>query len=429
MKKLLAMLLALLLLLAMTAGCGEKKVEGAAGAPAAGDASAVSTTEDVQSRLFVGPVYDEWSDMTDEELYEMAKKETGTVTVYGSSSRLPKIANMFMADYPGVSAEAYDLDGGEAKDKIRIEAQTGNYNADVLQCSDTNGAMYFEFFPEGYLETYYPRDIAADCVDESLLKYGMPFYTGLSFWYYNTKAFPDGSPVTNVWDFVETNPDGTQKYDIICKNIGEEDTYLALFCTYIQNADKMAEAYKAKYGTDVEYTYDADELGFAANNAGYEWIYRLSQMKMTFDGDGDNIVRAVHESVDANKPLLGLASAGKVVNRDDNGYNIAWIVDIEPYANMMNVNYLYLVKGGDNPAGARLFIRYMLGGPDGSARGLAAQMKEGNWSVRHGYTFSGNPFSIAESSAITPDTEGIYEVYLDAQDFWTYWLSKSKFTK
>ena len=427
MKKLLAMLLALVMLFALAAGCGEKEAEGGA-APDAAPGTAAGT-EETGDKLFVGPVYDEWSDKTDAELYELAKKDSGTITIYGSSSRLPKIANMFTADYPGLKAEAYDLDQGEAKDKIRIEAQTGNFNADVLQCSDTNGALYYEFFPEGYLKTYYPRDIAADCVEESLLRFGMPFYTGLSFWYYNTKAFPDGCPVTNVWDFVELNADGTQKYDIICKNIGEEDTYLALFCTYIQNADQMAEAYKSKYGKEIEYTYDADELGFEANNAGYEWIYRLSQLKMTFDGDGDNIVRAVHESIDAERPLLGLASAGKVVNRDDNGYDIAWVVDVEPYANMMNVNYLYLVEGGDNPAGARLFIRYMLGGADGTARGLAAQMKEGNWSVRNAYTYEGNPFSIAESTAITPDTTAIYEVYLDAQDFWTYWLSKSKFTK
>lgn len=427
MKKLLALILALSMTLCLFAGCGSSKAP-AADAPAAEGGEAVVPAQEGDEPLFVGPVFDDWSEKTDAELYEMAKAEGGVITVYGSSSRLAKIATNFMQDFPGLQAEAYDLDQEEAKDKIRIEAETGNANADVLQCSDTNGALYYEFFPEGYLETYYPKDICDDIYDKDLLKYGMPFYTGLSFWYYNTAAYPDACPVTNVWDFFDKNEAGEQKYQIFCKNIGEETTYLALFCTFIHNADKLAEAYKAKFGTDVEYTYDADALGFEAENAGYEWLYRLSQMQMTFDGDGDNIVEAVHRS-SAEEPVLGLASGGKVVNRDENGYNIAWITTVDPYINMLNVNYLYVVKDNDNPAGSRLFIRYMLGGADGTAKGLAMQMKEGNWSVRNGYTYEGNPFGIADSGAIVPDIAAIYEVYPDAQDFWMYWLSKSPFTK
>jgi len=423
MKKLLALVLALLMTAALLAGCGAKKEE----APAADGTAAAPEPINEKGATFVGPVYDDWSDKTDAELYEMAKAEGGTIIIYGASSRLPKIATNFCKEYEGLEAEAYDLDSEEAKDKIRIEAETGNANADILQGSDVNGAMYYEFSPEGFLETYYPRDIC-EKIDPELLTYGMPFYTGLSTWYYNTASFPDGCPITNVWDFVDVNADGSQKYDIICKNIGEEPSYLALFCTYIANADLMAEAYKEKFGTDVEYTYDADALGFEANNAGYEWIYRLSQMKMTFDGDGDNIVEAVHLS-DSDKPVLGLASAGKITNRDENGYNIAWVTNIKPYTYQMNVNYLYMVNGSDNPAGARLFIRYLLGGADGQAKGLALQMKEGNWSIRSDYTYEGNPFGIAESGAIAPQIGAVYEMYPDAQDFWTYWLSKSPYTK
>ena len=44
---------------------------------------------------------------------------------------------------------------------------------------------------------------------------------------------------------------------------------------------------------------------------------------MTFIGDGDEIVEAVANST-ADKLVLGLASAGKIGNRDDNGWAIAY---------------------------------------------------------------------------------------------------------
>ena len=37
-----------------------------------------------------GPIYDEWSDMTDEQLYELAKAEKGELTVYATSSKMLK---------------------------------------------------------------------------------------------------------------------------------------------------------------------------------------------------------------------------------------------------------------------------------------------------------------------------------------------------
>ena len=36
-----------------------------------------------------------------------------------------------------------------------------------------------------------------------------------------------------------------------------------------------------------------------------------------------------------------------------------------------------------------------------------------------------NPATLEECGAIEGDLEGIYSLFLDAQDMWTYWLAKN----
>jgi iron(III) transport system substrate-binding protein len=238
--------------------------------------------------------------------------------------------------------------------------------------------------------------------------------------------FPDGAPVSNWWDIVEKDENGNNKFNIVCANVGGDDTYITFYANMILNGDRLAEGYLQKYGQPIEYTYDASVLpDIPAENAGYELLYRLSQSKMTFIDDGDDIVDAVQGS---SVPTLGLASAGKITNRDDNGWPVAWVTELAPFPNMMNTNYLYVVTGTDNPAGARLFIRYLMGGTDGQGQGFKPFTKEGNWSIRDDYNNTNNPFPIAESGAIAGDMEHVHDIFLDVKDFWDYWLAESPFT-
>ena len=372
-----------------------------------------------------GPIYDEWSEKTDEELYEEAKAEGGELTVYATSSKMLKAEEKFEEAWPGIDLVIYDLDQDEVLSKCKTEAETGNITADVLQAKDVNGDVFFDFYEEGYCTAFYPKDICAH-IDEGLLRYGYPLYASQSFWYYNTEAFPDGSPVNNWWQIIEKDENGNQKYRLFTKEIGQETAYLSLFASFIVNADQMAAAYEAAYGEPLEYTYDASSFEFPVpeNNAGVEYLWRFSQMKMTFIGDGDELVLAVHNST-ADDPALCLASGGKIGNRDESGYNIGWCVGLAPYTGLQNCEYMYAVEGGGNPAGARLFIRFITGGVDGKSGGLKPFQKEGNWVVRDDVESDWNPASLAECGAIEGDLEAIYSVYLDTQDMWTYWLSKN----
>lgn len=374
---------------------------------------------------FFGPTYDDWSTKTDEELYEMAKEEGGEITVYATSSKMLKEEENFEEAYPGLDLVIFDMDQDEVLSKCEIEADTGNVTADVLQAKDVNGDVFYDFYEAGYCSAFYPQDIC-EHIDDEMLRYGYPLYQSQSFWYYNTDAYPDGSPVTNWWQFIEKNEDGSQKYRLFTKEIGQESAYLSLFASFIVNADQMAAAYEELYGEPLEYTYDASSFEFEVpeNNAGVEYLWRFSQMKMTFIGDGDELVLAVHNST-ADDPALALASGGKISNRDESGYSIAWCTNLAPYTGLRNSEYMFVAEGCDNPAGARLAIRFITGGADGKSGGLKPFSKEGNWPVRDDIEADWNPCSLLETGAVESDLEAIYTVYLDVQDMWTYWLAQN----
>ena len=330
----------------------------------------------------------------------------------------------FEEAFPGLTVDIMDLDNDEVLQKCVLEANANNVQGDVLQVKDVNGQVFYEYYEDGYIAPYYPKDICAH-ISEDLLRYGYPLYASQAFWYYNTEAFPDGQPLNSWWQIIERNEDGTQKYRLFTKDIGSETAYLSILASFIVNADKMEANYKEVYGTDLEYTYDPSGFDFEVpeKNAGVEFLWRLSQMKITFISDGDELVEAVHNST-ADDPALALASAGKIGNRDDSGFNIGWLV-LNPYNGLENIEYMYVVNNCSHPAGARLFIRFVTGGVDGESGGFKPFQKEGNWPVRDDIKDKKNDMSLEELNAMEPDLASIYNVFLDAQDLWIFWLDQN----
>ena len=430
-KKLLALLLACVMVLSLAA-CGGSKTEEPS---STGDSAATEEPAASESTLhlgydpntgeeFYGPYYDEWSDMTDEELYELALKEDTTINVYATSSKMLKAEEPFEEMYPGLDLVVSDLDSDEVLSKAQIENETGNVTADVLQTKDVNGSVFYEYYYQGIIEPFYPRDICSH-IDEGNLKYSYPLYASQAFWYYNTETFPDGQPIDSWWQIIEKDENGKQRFHLYTKEIGQESAYLSLFASFINNADQMAEDYKRVYGKDLEYTYNANDFDFEVpeNNAGVEYLWRFSQAEMTFIGDGDELVLAVHNST-KDAPALALASAGKIENQEESGYNIDWCINLKPYNALLNVESLMAVAGSNSPAGARLFIRYITGGADCQSGGLKPFTKVGNWPLRDDFEDKKNPATLSELGAIPNDLDAIYAIYPDVQDMWTYWLNK-----
>ena len=426
MKKFFALLLTAAMVLSLAA-CGKK--EEAAAPAESGEQAAESTlhlgVDPETGEEFYGPYWDEWSDMTDDQLYEQALKEDVTINIYATSSKMLKAEEPFEEMYPGLDVVVSDLDSDEVLNKAKIEHDSGNITADVLQTKDVNGSVFYEWYNQGIIEPFYPRDICAH-IDDANLKYSYPLYASQAFWYYNTEAFPDGQPIDNWWQIIEKDENGNQRFRLFTKEIGQESAYLSLFASFINNADEMEKAYEDTYGEKLEYTYNANDFDFEVpeNNAGVEYLWRFSQAKMTFIGDGDELVLAVHNST-ADDPALCLASAGKIENQEESGYNIAWCINLAPYTALLNTESLFAVAGSDSPAGARLFIRYITGGADGESGGLKPFTKVGNWPLRDDVEDKKNPAKLEELGARANDIDAIYAIYPDVQDMWTYWLNKS----
>ena len=202
-SKILALFLALVMLLSLVA-CG--KTETVKEEPTTEEPEAVEESE------FFGPIYDEWSEKTEAELYQMAieeVKEEGPINIYATSSKMLKAEEKWLETYPELEIQIMDMDQDEVLEKCVLEANAGNIMGDVLQAKDVNGEVFFNYYEEGYCSAYYPKDIC-QLIDEGLLRYGYPLYASQSFWYHTTEALPEGQPVTNWWQIVQTDGDDRQ---------------------------------------------------------------------------------------------------------------------------------------------------------------------------------------------------------------------------
>ena len=163
-KKLFALLMALVMVLSLAA-CGgdnggdtqapadsgtstDTQAPADTGSDTGSDAGHLNLGYDMNTgENYYGPYYDDWSDLTDDELYQKALNEDKdqTITVYATSSKMLKAEEPFEEMYPGLDLVVADLDSDEVLSKAQIENETNNITADVLQTKDVNGEVFHEY--------------------------------------------------------------------------------------------------------------------------------------------------------------------------------------------------------------------------------------------------------------------------------------------
>jgi len=152
----------------------------------------------------------DWNHLTSAELYEMAKKEGGTITIYATTADADTARKYIRDIYPDLEFEYISCDTNTVMPKIEMEAQSGKPMADVLMVKDSSGEIFNELVLWDLVKIFYPADVCEHIKDD-MLKYGLPLYSTFNPWFYNTRMY-DKVPIESWWDIVEGYNVDTQSF-------------------------------------------------------------------------------------------------------------------------------------------------------------------------------------------------------------------------
>ncbi len=346
------------------------------------------------------------TDETDEELYELAKEE-GSVTIYSISSRTPKVVEAFNEKYPGVVAESYDIKTNELLEKVTREHEAGQNVADVVHVKDEDGTIWNEYIPQKIFYNYKPADILSH-IDSTYTETQTPLYIELTQFFYNTEAYPDGCPITNIWELTNEEWKGR----IVMQNPLDNTSWNAWVTGFTVGdvPEQLEAAYKELYGEDLV-------LSSGCENAGYELWKRIYDNEPIFASSSDECAEAIGAKGQENPPV-GFSASSKIRKNADNDW-VLGAANLYPTIGIPAVNTLYVVEGCEHPNAAKLLIRYMMGGVDGDLSGYEPFNTLGGWPVRDDIDPAEGSTPLSEYNVATADAEEIYMNVQNVRDFLT----------
>ena len=304
--------------------------------------SCVSALADVAADVAAG------QEMTHDQLVEKAKAETGVFVVYGNTSRISTAAEEFAALYD-IPYESNNLKDQEIYTKLRNE--NGANAADMVMIQD--GAQLTDAIDEGLVINFVPAAVK-DALDESDLQPALVHQYINKLFIYNNLG--DNVPaIKNVWEL--TAPE--MKGNVIFKNPESEKVNMnfLVMCTKPEWADKLAEAYKAWSGKEID-------LG-SYKNAGYKWVAEFLD-NVTFGKSDTTIAEEVSQETAAGK--IGLFVLSKLRSSSVLTDNLtvaqydatANAYAVEPFAGFMYPMYTMVNTKATRPYTAMLFIEYLM---------------------------------------------------------------------
>ena len=328
------------------------------------------------------------------------------MTLYSISSRCTKVEAAFEEKYPGIDCVPFDISTNELLEKVTREYEAGQHVADVVHIKDQDGSMWNQYVANKTFYNYQPADIFAH-IAPSYTATATPLYIELTQLFYNTEAYPDGSPITNIWQLTEPQWKGKIMMQNPLDNLAW-GSWITGFCVG-EEPNRLAEAYKALYGEELK-------LSDGCENAGYEFLKRLHANEPIFTASSDAIAEAVGTPGQQDPPV-GFCASSKLRKAADNGWVFA-PVNLEPDTGIPAVNTLYVVEGCEHPAAAKLLIRFMMGGIDGDTSGYKPFNTLGGWPVRDDIEPAEGSTPFSEINVAPFDANEIYVNYNTVRDFW-----------
>lgn len=346
MKKILALLLAAMMILSMAACGAEKTTE--TSAPAQSDAAQESTEGETQAEATVDQT-------TFEQLLEAGKANGNKLTIYSTHSvtvsAVEAFANKFGIDINLV--EGTQIGDNDQITQVATEVSNNVAGADVIFIQD-GARTVSELVDEGYVYNWYNQEIldavGDDC--EPLLVWD---YCNKVF-IYNTDYVNEGE-ITNIWYATDPQYAGTLQMKDPEKE-GVNMNFLVML-TSDENAAKMADAYKDYYGTDI--VLDSD-----CPNAGYQWIKMMYQNGAVLGDSDGNIAKAIgNPEQESDTKWSALITLNKYVkNRKDStknpgNYTLNYVENMTPVAGFIYPIYGLITKNADNPDLAKAFLVWL----------------------------------------------------------------------
>ncbi len=392
MKKTLALILALVMMVALFGGCNdaEEPVSPSGSEPASSNAVSEPTASGTlptttEEKLAYAAT------LSNEELYELAKAESGTMMVYSTTSLCETAMNNFLEKYPDVNGAYSSVGEADMFTKLSTEIGTAAEGADMALLQNSY-RMENELISEGLLLNYFPEMYKASVAEEYWDPCVILFCQKIFI--YNSTGGDIG--LNNVWQLTEE----AYADKIFFKDPANEPVGMnfLVMLTGDEWSAKLAEAYKAYYGKD----WSADS-GYA--NAGYEFLDGfLANCNFTYAADG-GIAEGVSTGAPGNVGLFVFSKLRSDSVVKDNIQLASYAANdgkgLTGFSGFMYATYAQICKDTDMPYTCCLFINYLL-----SEEGFSAWNNENSMGV----------YSPNVDIALVPDATG-----LDREI--SYWLN------
>ena len=301
----------------------------------------------------------EAQNMTWDEIYAKAKEETGEFNAYGNTSRIKTAMENFVAKYGAdlglTTAAGSKMNDSEIYTTLANEYASTNNSKGASMVMIQDGAQLVLYREQTkMLINYVPQSMKSKVDADGQVPLVQQYINKLFIWNNTGDNVPS---ITNVWQLTEP----AMKNKIFFKSPNSEQVNMNFLIMLTSDAwaTKLAEAYKAYYGTDIQ-------LG-SYKNAGYKWVAEFIA-NANFSINSDTTI-AQELSKEENAGNLGLFVLSKLRDSSVIAQNLqvgAFVKDnnqyvaITPFAGFMYPMYCQVAANAPRPYTALLFIEYLM---------------------------------------------------------------------
>jgi iron(III) transport system substrate-binding protein len=340
--------------------------------------------------------------MTAAELLPLAQAE-GTVTVYSFTSRIARVETAFEAAYPGIDLVGSDMSSIEQIARLKAEAEAGVVNADVAYIADVP-VVIPDLLEAGLIETYVPPRVA----DRLAPEFTSPLLAqrlSTKVLMYNEEAYPDGSPVTNLWEL--TTEDWTGR--VVMVDPLQRGDYLDLMTEFVLRSDEMAAAYEAEFGAPIA-------LDDGVETAGEQFIVDLFENDLILVASTDDVNPAIG-ATGQDSPPVGFTSYSDRRDNEDEGWALQVANDVAPSNGIIFPAVVAITADAAHPAAARLLVDFLMGDDsDTGGEGFAPFYVAGDYATRSDIVSHPDAVPLGEFTAWRIDPAATAEIRAEVAD-------------